>query len=80
MPVEPTGPNPHVEMDVAVGVLVTFRNGLTALEMLENLGNWVRNVIEGFAPCFEGPQARRLWGLSRGGKMEEPVRMRITLH
>jgi hypothetical protein len=62
LPVRPTGPNPQVEMDFQVAVLVTFRNGLTALDILTRLGNWVGGVIEAFAPEFEGPKARRLWG------------------
>jgi hypothetical protein len=81
MPVEPAGPNPHVEMDIAVAVIVSFRNGLPALETLVNLGNWVRSVIDAFAPQFENGQARSLWGLPRGGWIEDiPVPMTTVLY
>jgi hypothetical protein len=78
--VRPTGPSPQVEVDCQVGVLVTFRNGLPVLDILPRLGNWVGNAITFWASEFEGPQARRLWGLPRGGWIEDvPIRMKTTI-
>jgi hypothetical protein len=68
-------------MDFQVAVLATFRNGLTALEILVRPGSWVGDVIATFAPEFEGPKARRLWGRPRGGWIEDvPLRMRTRLY
>ena len=81
MPVEPFGPDPYVEMNLTVGVLIAFRNGLPAQETLGQLGNWVKSVIDWFAPEFETRKARRLWGLPRGGWIEgDPIRMKTTLY
>ena len=80
LPVGPPGPQPKVEMQFQVAVLVTFRNGVTALHILARLGNWVVLLIEAFTPEFETRKARRLWGLPRGGWIEQvqlPIRTRI---
>lgn len=78
--IRPTGRNPEVDMDFQVGVLVTFHNGMPALDILPRLGKWVANAIAFWAGKFEGPRARRLWGLPRGGWIEEtPVRMKTTI-
>jgi hypothetical protein len=59
---------------------MTFRNGLPALDVLQGLGNWVSSLIAFWASEFEGPKARRLWGLRRGGWIEDvPVRMKTTI-
>lgn len=81
MPIRPTGPKPEVEMEFQVAVRITFRNGLTATDTLARLGNWVSDVIAFFAPEFEGPKARRLWGAPRGGWIESvPIRMRTQIY
>jgi hypothetical protein len=75
LPVYVTGPKPHVEMDIQVAVLITLRNRLPALDTLAQIGNWVASTIEWFAPVFENREARKLWGLPRGGWIDEaPVR------
>ncbi len=80
LPVRQTGPHPEVEVDCRVGVLITFRNGLPALDILPRLGNWVGNTIAYWSREFEGPEARRLWGLPRGGWIEDvPVPMKTTI-
>jgi hypothetical protein len=78
--VRPTGPNPQMEVVCRVGVLVTFRNGLPVLDVLPRLGNWVSSAIAFWASEFESPKARQLWGLPRGGWMEDvPIRMKTTI-
>jgi hypothetical protein len=80
LPVRPTGPKPRVTMNIQIAVRVTFRNGLP-LDTLAKLGNWVGDVIGFFAPEFETPRARTLWGAPRGGWIEEwPIRMRTRLY
>jgi hypothetical protein len=81
LPVRVTGPDPHVEMDIQVAVGIAFRNRLPALETLGHIGNWVAGTIERFAPVFEGPEARRLWGAPRDGWIDEaPVRTIIRTY
>lgn len=78
--VRTTGPHPQMEVDCRVGVLVTFRNGLPALDILPRLGNWVSNAIAFWATEFEGRKATRLWGLPRGGWIDDvPIRMKTTI-
>ena len=78
--VRPTGPNPQIDVDCRVDVLVTFRSGLPVLDVLPHLGNWVSNAIAFWASGFDGPKARRLWGLPRGGWIEDvPVRMKTMI-
>jgi hypothetical protein len=81
LPVVPTGPEPEVEMEIKLTAVITFANGLAALDTLAKLGNWVTAAVEAFAPEFETRQARRLWGKPRGGWIEDwPIRMRARLY
>jgi hypothetical protein len=50
------------------------------LDILPRLGNWVSNAIALWATEFEGPKARLLWVLPRGGWIEDvPIRMKTTI-
>lgn len=75
VPVEITGPEPKVNVQIEIACEIGFRNGLPARKALADIGDWVSSIIGYFTPEFETPRARRLWGLPRGSWVDaEPLR------
>jgi hypothetical protein len=75
VPIEVTGPEPQVNVEIEIACEVGFRNGLPVRKALADIGGWVGAIIERFAREFETPLARRLWGLPRGSWIDaEPLR------
>ncbi|MBS1870880.1 MAG: hypothetical protein JSS99_14595 [Actinobacteria bacterium] len=70
VPVEVTGPNPKVDVQIEILCQVCLGNGLPVRYALAQIAGWVETVIQSFEPVFETPQARRLWGLPRGSWVE----------
>jgi hypothetical protein len=75
IPIRVTGHNPGVKVQIKITGEISLRNGFPVLNAMMDIGNYVRAIIARFEPIFETPQARRLWGLPRGGWVErEPAR------
>jgi hypothetical protein len=75
IPVRVTGDDPRVTVQIKIDGEISLRNGFPVLNAMMSIGNYVRAIIARFEPIFETPQARRLWGLPRGGwvERERPV-------
>jgi hypothetical protein len=61
----------EVDMSFNVGAAVCLQNGFPVTYALIDIGRRVQQLVEGFEATFETKQARRLWGVSRGGWIEE---------
>jgi hypothetical protein len=70
IPIRPTGPNAHVNVQFEGEGEIGFRNGLPARESLAKIGDWVKSILTWFEPQFDTPRARPLWGLPRGDWIE----------
>jgi hypothetical protein len=55
--ITPIGPNPQVEMDAQVQIDIAFGEGPTRAVALAKMGQLVHQIIESFAPDFEGGPA-----------------------
>jgi hypothetical protein len=66
IPIEQTGPKPQVEVKPDAAMQVGLRNGLPIDGVLEAIDLKVAGIIETFAPEFEGPAAKALWGQDFG--------------
>jgi hypothetical protein len=73
VPVVIEGPNPSVGVQIELAGRISLRNGFPVLEAMGTIANWVGGLVSWFAPEFETPHARRLWGLPRGGWIEKPM-------
>jgi len=72
IPVVPTGPNPNVGVNIELAGRIALANGFPVLEGMGKIANWVAGLMGWFRPEFETRQARRVWGLPRGGWVEGP--------
>ncbi len=64
------GDDPRFTIQLKIDGEISLRNGFPVLDAMMNIGNYVRAIIVRFQPVFETQQARRLWGMSRGGWVE----------
>jgi hypothetical protein len=71
IPVRVTGDEPRLTVQLKVDGEISLKNGFPVLDAMMNIANYVRAIIARFQPIFETPQARRLWGLPRGGWVEQ---------
>jgi hypothetical protein len=70
IPVRVIGDEPRMTVRLKTDGEISLRNGFPVLDAMMNIGNYVRAIIARFEPIFDTPQARRLWGLPRGGWVE----------
>jgi hypothetical protein len=71
IPVHVTGDEPRLTVRLKIDGEISLRNGFPVLDAMMNIANYVRGIIARFQPEFETPQARRIWGLPRGGWVEQ---------
>lgn len=71
IPVRVTGGEPRLTVQLKVDGEISLKNGFPVLDAMMSIANYVRAIIARFQPVFETPQARRLWGLPRGGWVEQ---------
>ena len=70
IPYRVTGDDPRFTIRLKTDGEISLKNGFPVLDAMMNIGNYVRAIIARFQPIFETQQARRLWGLPRGGWVE----------